>query len=76
MGVMRIMGLSGDDKLTWDHNDDLQTKKARTRFAELLEKGFRAYISKDIAGSLKGERITEFDPTAERLIMVPPMAGG
>lgn len=73
---MRIMGASGDDKITWNHEDDLETKTAANKFKELIGKGYKAFISKNVAGTRKGEQITEFDPTAERLIMVPPIAGG
>ena len=76
LGEMRIMGTVGDEKLTWDHADDIQIQTAKKKFQELLSKGYKAFISKDIAGQKKGEQITEFDPTAERLIMVPAMAGG
>lgn len=73
---MRVMGLSGDEKITWDHGDDIQIKKARDKFAALLKQGYKAFVSKDIAGSKKGEEVKEFDATAERLILVPPMQGG
>lgn len=76
IGKLQIMGLEGDEKLTWDHSDDFQIKKARDRFNELLKKGYKAFVSKDMAGTKKGEQITEFDPTAERLIMVPQFVGG
>lgn len=70
------MGVKGDEKLTWDSEDDLQIKKAQTRFKELIGKGYKMFVSKDIAGSKRGEQISEFDPNAERIIAVPPMAGG
>lgn len=76
MGTMATMGVSGDEKMTWDANNESQVIRARTKFQELLAKGYKAFTSKDIAGQRKGEEIKEFDKGAERLIMVPPLAGG
>lgn len=77
LGFMKIMGPQGDEKMTWDQNDDVQVKKARDKFNEMLKDGkYRAYVSKDIAGQRKGEEVFEFPRTAERLIMVPDFVGG
>lgn len=73
---MAIMGRKGDEKMTWDAKNDIQVNRAREKFAEYKKKGYRIYVSKDIAGQRKGEEMLEFDPQAERIIVVPPMQGG
>lgn len=73
-GVMKIMGPKGDEKLAWDIDDTKQVVKAQSRFAELLSKGFRAFLM-DKTGK-RGKQIDEFDPSAESILMVPAMVGG
>jgi hypothetical protein len=73
-GVMRVMGPMGDQKIAWDADDTSQVTKARTRFAELLSKGHRAFLM-DVTGK-KGKQITEFDPSAGAILMIPQMVGG
>lgn len=76
MSTLSILGIRGDEKLTWDPRDDLQVRKAHNKFEELLSLGYLAFVSEDIGGTKRGRQISEFEPDAERLIMVPPMQGG
>lgn len=74
-GEMRILGAKGDTKISWDKDNEVEVENARRTFDELMGKErFAAFKMKGRDG--KGEQITEFDPDAERLILVPPMAGG
>ncbi len=71
---MRTMGASGDTKLVWDSDHEDEVANARRTFDDLRRKGFSAF-----AVGAKGEKTTqvrEFDPEAEKLIMVPALAGG
>lgn len=74
MGVMKVMGPMGDQKIAWDADDGKQVLRARTRFAELIKKGHRAFLM-DETGK-KGKQIDEFDPSAGALLMIPAMMGG
>ena|SRR5215204_2745307 len=66
----------GDDKLTWDSDDEFQVGKARTAFNDYVNRGFKMYKSGTIGGKKVGDPITEFDPNIERMIAVPPLKGG
>jgi hypothetical protein len=74
-GEMAIMGPEGDTKTIWDADKPEEVENARRTFNELREKGYYAYQVKGDDAS-KGERMTEFDPDAERMIMAPPLMGG
>ncbi len=70
-----IMGEIGDTKHIWDRNKASEVEAARTLFDALTRKGYRAFrcVGKDGA---QGEQMREFDPEAERMILVPQMQGG
>lgn len=71
---MRIMGRAGDTKLVWDAANADEVSNAERTFKDLTKKGYLAFsVKKD---GDKDEKITEFDKTAEKIILVPRMAGG
>lgn len=73
-GTLCVLDRTGDTKVIWDSKNADEVAAAKAAFDTLKKKGFLAYtVSKD--GS-KGEVIREFDETAERIIMSPPMQGG
>jgi hypothetical protein len=71
---MRIMGGNGDTKIVWSRDNADEVASAQRTFYELRDKGFTAFSVKRSGD--KDERITEFDPDAQSLIMVPRLAGG
>lgn len=72
--VMKILCEAGDERLVWDSNNGKEAKEAKSKFVELLGKGYSAY-SVDIEGK-KNRRIDEFDVEAEEILMIPPTAKG
>lgn len=65
----------GDTKVIWNPRDEDEVTNARRTFDELVgEKRFAAFRVRERGA--RGEQVTEFDPDAEKLIIVPPMAGG
>lgn len=66
---------AGDVKLIWDRTKAIEVEAAKDTFEKLLKKGYAAFLVKDNDGN-KGEKITSFDPNAERVIMIAPMQGG
>ena len=74
MATLFVMDETGDTRLQWhvDNRDEMLAAKAR--YAELKQKGYAAY-SVDKSGR-QGALLHDFDETAERIIMVPPMVGG
>lgn len=75
MSEMRIMGTRGDTKIIWSRDNTDEVASARKTFTDLTKKGFLAFRAEGKEGT-RGEQITEFDPSAERLILVPQMRGG
>ncbi len=71
---MSIMDATGDHKIIWDTEDAESVAAAKETFDRLRAKGYLAYTVKK--GGDKGEIVREFDPTLEKLILSPPMAGG
>ncbi len=73
-GELCVMDHTGDTKLLWDRTRPDEVDAARDTFTNLRKKGYLAYKVKTDGG--QGEVITEFDPTAEKIILAPPVAGG
>jgi hypothetical protein len=74
MGEMAVLDRTGDSRLQWKKTDPDEIAAALARFNELKGKGYAAFKVDDTGR--KGEQITAFDSTAERLILIPPMVGG
>lgn len=73
-GVLCTMDETGDSPMQWDKNNPEQVAKARGRFDDLIKQGYLGY--KVNAKGDKGSVLSAFDPSAERIIMAPPMVGG
>lgn len=71
---MRVMDKSGDTRVIWDPDNEDEVAQARKTFDDLRSKRFVAFRVGE--GGRKGEQIREFDASAEKLILAPPMAGG
>jgi hypothetical protein len=75
MGELRVMGQKGDTRVMWNPDNPDEVKEAKRSFDNLVKKkGYRAYRVKKKGDA--GEQITEFDPSAAKLIIAAPMAGG
>jgi hypothetical protein len=74
-GEIAVMDHTGDTKVIWSRDNADEVEAAREQFKRLKKKGFAAFKVVGKSGE-KGEQIDEFDPNAERIILVPPMAGG
>lgn len=75
-GMAAEMNEKGDSKIKWDKNNPAEVEGARAAFDKLVgDKKFAAFKLSKFTDS-KGERITRFDPDAERILFVPPMQGG
>ena len=70
-GELRIMGTSGDEMVQWDTEVQETVDTASQRFAELLLGGHLGFVT---IGETR--QIKEFDPTAERIVVTIPLAGG
>lgn len=74
MNELCVMDATGDTKRIWDPNNPDEVEDARASFDRLKKKGYVAYKVNE-AGD-KGEVIREFDASAGKIIMAPPMKGG
>jgi hypothetical protein len=72
--VLAILDRDGDTKITWEEGNETDVEHARRAFEDHQRKGYTAYKT-DRQGN-RAERMTTFDPKAERMILVPRMAGG
>ncbi len=81
MGCLRVLSRNGDDSLTWDNvgveigdPDALAAvREAERIFAEQRAAGATAVR---IDPGKPAERIDQFDPEAEQILMVPRVVGG
>ena len=76
--IMQIQGRKGDEPIEWDVAVKEEVRTAEEKFGELLLGGHLAFSVNpegDPRG-LEGELIRTFDKHAERILMVPPLAGG
>jgi len=71
---MEILDSTGHTRITWDADKADEVTNARRTYDDLRAKGYRAFRVKKDGG--EGEAMREFDPHAERMIMVPPLVGG
>ncbi len=74
-GIMHKLGTEGDVPIMWDRENDFEVEIARKAFDEARHNGFIVYRAEGTDGH-RGEVVREFDPDAERLIMVAPHQGG
>lgn len=81
MGVLRVLSHRGDDRYTWersavdvgDPEAVAAVKEAERIFAEQREKGATAV---KVAPGKPAERIDQFDPEAQEIVMIPRVVGG
>jgi len=72
---LAVMFYGGDYKLVFDPRDPAQVAEAKRSFERLKEKGFLCFKMAEDSDE-RGEQIKEFDGSAGRYIMAPPVRGG
>ncbi len=65
---------AGDIRLEWAAGDPESLRLAKEAFRRARAKGFRAYRMS--RGGRTGDPVTEFDESAEQLMMIAPIVGG
>lgn len=75
MHVMHTLDRTGDQRVMWDADSEDEVAAARRTFDDLTKKGYMAYRAEGKKGE-QGEQIRQFDPAAERIILVKPHVGG
>lgn len=75
MAVLEVMTREeGDLQVTWDTDNEQETRVARDTFERMQGKGYSAFRTSQ--SGARGEQIREFDPDAENIVMAPQMVGG
>lgn len=74
-GLMSTLDRSGDIRVMWDRTNADEVQSARRQFDQALKDGFLAYRAEGKQGE-RGTQIRQFDPEAERIILVKQNVGG
>lgn len=76
MGVreMEVLDSSGHTKTTWDSSNAAEVSAAKATFENLTSKRYKAFKVK--SDGSEGSPMRDFDPEAEKMILVPPVVGG
>lgn len=73
MGMLYVLDHTGDTRIGWDVNNAASVAEARRMFNELRGHNYVVYKK---TGDGTGAQIRDFDPTAEEIVMSPPLVGG
>lgn len=74
-GVIIVPDDTGDAKIMWNRGNADEIAIARAAFDTATGRKSMIYAAVGEEG-LRGEKVTTFDETAERLIVVPQIVGG
>jgi hypothetical protein len=74
MGVLRILGPTGDVRVEWDATDVDDVRDMRERFDKIVADGYLVFELDE--STLEGQQVSTFDPAAERLRAFRPLQGG
>jgi hypothetical protein len=74
-GLLTTLDATGDTRHMWDKSNEDEVAGARALFEDMTGRGYLAYRAEGKRGT-KGTVIREFDPDAERIILVKPLVGG
>lgn len=73
-GTMQIMDRTGHTTITWDASKPVEVGVAQSTFDKLTREGYSAF---EVEGAdRQGKRMREFNPKAEKIMMVPHLVGG
>ena len=74
MGIMHVLGKSGDSETRWDPADPQSVKQARERFEEYRRRGLLAFVASE-AGA-EAVHVRDFHPEAGEIVFTRPLIGG
>jgi hypothetical protein len=74
MGQLRQLNRKGDMKLSWSSDNEQEVAAAKKIFDDKIKEGWAAFAERRLGG--KGDKVKTFDSDAERIVLVPPIAGG
>ena len=74
MGIMHVLGKSGDSETLWEPADPQSVKQARWRFEEYRRRGLLAFEASE-AGA-EAVNVRDFHPEAGEIVFTRPLIGG
>jgi len=74
-GIIQVLGKEGDTRIMWDRRNNDEVAVAKAAFDAAKAQGSLIYRAEGKEGT-RGTQVRTFDKKAERLIVVPAMAGG
>jgi hypothetical protein len=75
--AMHELNKTGDTLTTWNPSNAAEVAGVKAKFDEIIRQGYMAYKA-DVTGQQTPgtTQLKEFDPEAERIIIVKPLMGG
>lgn len=74
MGVLRILGPSGDTRVAWNAAAPDEVADVRRRFDEIIREGYLVFeLDED---TKEGRQVRTFDPKTSELRAFRPLSGG
>lgn len=74
IGKLQVMDRKGHTEITWDSDKPIEVRIAKQAFETAIKEGYSAFRVE--GEDQQGQRITTFDPKAEKIMMVPQLVGG
>jgi hypothetical protein len=74
VGVLRILGPSGDTRLAWSPAETDEVEQVRRKFDEIIREGYLVFELDST--SKEGRQVRQFDPETSELRAFRPLAGG
>lgn len=73
---MRLIDRTGHTSVKWSVDNATEIAIAKAGFDEAIKKGYRAFRTTGSGNDRQGEAMRTFDPSAESMLLVAPVAGG
>lgn len=73
-GSMNVMDTTGHTKVEWNKDVPAEVAIAKAAFEAAVAGGAQAFSVR--SDGTQGRRLSEFDPNAEEIMMVPRLRGG
>ena len=74
MGVLRILGPSGDTRVAWNPIAPDEVAEVHRRFDEIIREGYLVFELDE--ATKEGRQVRTFDPSSSQLRAFRPLAGG
>ncbi len=74
VGILRILGPSGDTRVAWDPTDVDSVADVRRRFDDIVREGYLVFELD--ADTREGRQVRTFEPSMRELRAFRPLAGG